>query len=244
MAAHLRGLLRYALLVAAIAAVVPAAALAQDSGVDSSAPRVARSAGEVPADWIAAHPHGGCSVNPFSAECGAPGHPITIAYFPSATQLRRQLDGDPTNDGDSGVTIPGGPTLAVATPTTPTAARAVGRKARTASTVGQCTLTVYAPSRVSIGGNIEMESVTTVDACSGNVIEANGCTDLYQRTTWKASDCDPQFGIAPVSVAQAFYDCGHSNIIQYKNQGTGYMELYSGAAAFNSADSYSNHSCT
>ena len=183
--------------------------------------------------------------NPFTADCGAPGHPITVAYYPSKAQLARQNDPATSGDTQPPVTIPGGPSLAVTGMTANgTAASSKPASAHAAQTF-QCILTVFAPTRGNDGGNIFMYGQSSVGSCSLGVIEAQACTDLYQRTTWVATDCDSTFGAPPpTALATAIYDCGHSNVIPYTNRGIGYMETASGQAAFNNASKGANHSCT
>ena len=241
-------LARWLVCAGVLAVAVPPAAIARSSQPAAPAQavpagqRVARNAAEVPADWIAAHPEGGCMTNPFASECGAPGHPITVAYYPPASQLAAQLNPTPATPAESVVTIPGGPSLAVAT--SDTAPASAGSAKAHASQSFTCLLTVYAPARSNQGGNIFMFSQTQISACPVGVIEATATATLYQRTVFVATGSDPAFGSPPFSLASAWYDCGHSNVITYTNQGSGYIETASGTAGFNSANKSANHSCT
>jgi hypothetical protein len=209
--------------------------------------RVAHNASEVPSDWIAAHPEGGCMANPFVPECGAPGHPITAAYYPSATQLAAQLDPSTAGTAASSVTLPSGQSLAlaVASGPAPTANGAsLKRSTKAHAAVAVCTLNVFAPDRINVGGDIWMSSGTRLSSCTANTLEANACSDLYQRTAFVAAGCDPEIGSPPSSLGTASYNCGHSDVIQYTNQGSGYIEDDDGNAGFNSGTQSANHSCT
>jgi hypothetical protein len=231
---------------ATLAVLVPGSgsALAQAPSILPNGERVAHDVSEVPADWIAAHPEGGCAANPFLDACGAPGHPIRVAYFPSAAAVNQQdgLGSMASGDGTT-VSTPNGGSLTVVIGGSPTATTAKTRP-RARAAAFECSLHVYAPDRANVGGNIKMESVTSIDGCAGPMLEVNACSDLYQRTTFVASGCDPEFTYPYTSVGHAIYDCGHSDVIQYRNAGTGYAEDSTGAADFNSGNAYANHSCT
>lgn len=214
----------------------------------SAGQRVARTASQVPSDWIAAHPDGGCMTNPFTPGCGAPGHPIRTAYYPPEAQLAQQLNPRTSGKAQPPVSLPSGASIAVTVATAPSAVPAGGppkaRVRKSATRIATCTLFLYAPARAKDGSNVYMYSQAQASNCSLNTLEVTACTDLLQRTTFKARGCDTSLTYPKFALASAWYDCGHSNVITYTNRGTGYIEDDDGNAGFNSASKSANHSCT